>query len=65
MNMPLTRRIIHGAMLATLITLSASYASTPTSESTGQFVNNSVLTSKVKAALAKVDVGDADFLSLS
>ncbi len=58
MNMPLSRRMMHGAMLGTIVALSTGCASTPTSESTGQYMDNSVLTSKVKTALTKADAGD-------
>ena len=54
----LMHRSIQGAMLGTVIALSAGYASTPTSESTEQYVDNSVLTAKVKAALVEEKIGD-------
>ncbi len=38
--------------------MSAGCASTPTSESTEQYLDNSVLTAKVKAALAEENIGD-------
>jgi len=46
---------IHGLMLLTLIATLAACTSTRTHESTGQYVDNSVITSKVKTLLANDD----------
>lgn len=58
MNLKTTTHALQCAMLGTILALGAGCASTPTSESTGQYVDNSVLTGKVKTALAQENLGD-------
>ncbi|MBE0558860.1 MAG: BON domain-containing protein [Proteobacteria bacterium] len=48
--------IIHGLVLLMLIATLAACASTPTRASTGEFIDDSVITTKVKSLLAKDDV---------
>ena len=47
--------VIHCLVLLTLIATFAACASTPTRESTGEYVDDSVITTKVKALLAEDD----------
>ena len=47
--------IIHCLVLLTLITAFAGCASTRTSESTGEYIDDSVITTKVKSLLAEDD----------
>ncbi len=47
--------IIHFLMLLMLMGILAACASTPTRESTGEYVDDSVITTKVKALLAEDD----------
>ena len=47
--------VIHCLVLLMLIATLAACASTPTRESTGEYVDDSVITTKVKALLAKDD----------
>ncbi len=48
--------IIHYLVLLTLIATFAACAATPSRESTGEYVDDSVITTKVKALLAKDDI---------
>ena len=50
-NTTWSRRIFSGLFLAAALTGLASCASTPTSESTGQYVDDSAITTKVKAVI--------------
>jgi len=47
--------VIHGLVLLMLIATLAACASTPTRSSTGEYVDDSVITTKVKALLAEDD----------
>lgn len=47
--------VIHGLVLLMLIATFAACASTPTRESTGEYVDDSVITTKVKSLLAADD----------
>ena len=47
--------VIHGLVLLTLISAFAACASTPTRESAGEYVEDSVITTKVKSLLAEDD----------
>ncbi len=53
-----SRNTLRYAMLGVVLALGAGCASTPTSESTGEYVDNTVLTGKVKTALARENFGD-------
>jgi len=53
--MKMGKAFIHGLVLLALIATLAACASTSTRESTGQYVDNSVITAKVKALLAADD----------
>jgi len=47
--------VIHGLVLLMLIATFSACASTPKQESTGEYVDDSVITTKVKSLLAKDD----------
>ena len=47
--------VIHGLVLLMLIATFAGCASTPTRESTGEYVDDSVITTKIKSLLAADD----------
>ena len=47
--------VIHGLVFLMLIAIFAACASTPKQESTGEYVDDSVITTKVKSLLAKDD----------
>jgi osmotically-inducible protein OsmY len=47
--------VIHGLLLLMLIATFVACASTPKQESTGEYVDDSVITTKVKSLLAKDD----------
>lgn len=51
------KTLIKTLVIATFIATVAGCSATPTRESTGEYVDNSVVTTKVKAALAQEAVG--------